>query len=192
MPDYIILPNEEESSSEYPYPAFAGGFLFFALKYVNSLRERIVILENQKQNLLQNLEKEKSTVKQLNIKNMGLSRYLMAAHRKLNKSFLDLSTALNKMEKLGAQLSIIKAENSALLEEHQRFIRENESMKVKLGSIDELKKAIRELKKEMRIKGNRGFLLKDGKLTSNANIKIEVIPARGEDNERSIPTAKSK
>lgn len=169
-----------------------GGFLFFALKYVNSLRERIVILENQKQNLLQNLEKEKSTVKQLNIKNMGLSRYLMAAHRKLNKSFLDLSTALNKMEKLGAQLSIIKAENSALLEEHQRFIRENESMKVKLGSIDELKKAIRELKKEMRIKGNRGFLLKDGKLTSNANIKIEVIPARGEDNERSIPTAKSK
>lgn len=179
-----------------------GGFLFFALKYVNSLNERIVTLENQKQNLLQDLEKEKDTVKQLNIKNIGLSHYLMVAHRRLNKSFLDLSVVLDKMEKLGAQFSVAKADNSALLAENNvllegklRLIRENNSMKAKLGSVDELKKAIRKLKKETRIKetlikGNRGLLIKDGKSTSNANIKIEVIPARGEDNERNIPAAK--
>jgi hypothetical protein len=51
-----------------------------------------------------------------------------------------------------------------------------------------LKKAIRDLKKQMRkvthkatktktiIEGNRGFLIKDGKPTSIAKIKIEVIP----------------
>ncbi|MEI6631937.1 MAG: hypothetical protein WCL25_04925 [bacterium] len=169
-----------------------GGSLFFALKYVNSLRERIVTLENQKQNLLQDLEKEKNTVEKLNIKNMGLSRYLMAARRRLNKSFSALNMALGNIEKLGAQLSIVKAENNALLEEKQGFIRENAAMKMKLGSVDELKKAIRELKRERRVKGNRGLLLKDGKPTSNANIKIEVIPVRGENNERSISAVKSK
>lgn len=58
---------------------------------------------------------------------------------------------------------------------------------MKLSSVDELKKAIRELKRRAKIEGNRGFLIKDGQLTTPAKVKIEVIPAPRKNNERSIP-----
>jgi len=70
---------------------------------------------------------------------------------------------------------------------------ENESMKAKLGSVSEMKKAIREFRKQMgkvgkEIKhqvnvnqvaqGNRGFVIKDGQPTLTPKvIKIEVTPA---------------
>jgi hypothetical protein len=51
-----------------------------------------------------------------------------------------------------------------------------------LGSVVELKKAIKELKTKTRkvlgleTEGNRGFLIKDGRPTSD-KIRIEVVPA---------------
>lgn len=157
----------------------AGAVVFLSVSYVYSLKKSIASLENQKQNLLQELEKEKKNVEQLNIRNMGLKNYLKAAQKRLGRLFLDLGVARERAERLGAQFSIAKAENNALLEERQRYVPENLAMKIKLSSVDELKKAIRELKRERSKRGNRGFIIKDGQLTSAQNIKIEVIPAGG-------------
>ena len=71
---------------------------------------------------------------------------------------------------------------------------ENQALKARLSSVEELKKAIKEVKRQMRssiveikqeketkteavIEGNRGFLLKEGKIIYPAKVKIEVVPA---------------
>ena len=156
----------------------AAGSILVALRYVAYLRENIASLENQKQNLLQDLEKEKKAVQQLNAKNTGLKTYLRAAHKRLNRLFLDLGLAKEQLGKFDLRFSILRAENKALLDERQKLVQENASLKIKLNSVDELKKAIRELKRRAKIEGNRGFLIKDGQLTTSpAKVKIEVIPA---------------
>jgi len=165
--------------------------VFLVFRYVSSLKENITTLENQKQNLLQELEKEKASLQQLTARNVGLKHYLKGAHKRLNKSFVVLGQTEEQLEKLKAQFSILKAENGALLEEKDRITNENETMKMKLSSVEELKKAIKELKKQVEIEGNRGFLIKDGQLTSAAKIKIEVSPA-STNNERNIPAAISQ
>ncbi|MBP7836393.1 MAG: hypothetical protein KA022_02850 [Candidatus Omnitrophica bacterium] len=137
--------------------------------YITSLRENIALLENQKQNLLQDLEKEKKSVAQLSARNTGLKSYLKAAHKKLNR-------VKAQMGNFDLRLSILRAENQALSDEKQRLAQENASLKMKFNSVDELKKAMRELKRRAKIEGNRGFLIKDGQLTTPAKVKIEVIP----------------
>jgi len=149
----------------------AAGSIFILLRYVASLKENIASLENQKQNLLQDLEKEKKSVQQLKARNTGLKSYLRAAHKKI----------IRVKEQIGnfdLRFSILRAENKALVDERQRLAQENASLKTKLSSVDELKKAIRELKRRAKIEGNRGFLIKNSQLTTSpAKVKIEVIPA---------------
>lgn len=148
------------------------------VRYVVHLKENIASLENQKQNLLQDLEKEKKAVQQLNAKNTGLKNYLRVAHKKVSKLFLNSGLTKEQLEKFDAKFAILQAENKALLEERQRLAQENESLKMKFNSVDELKKAMRELKRRTRIEGNRGFLIKDGQPTTfPVKVKIEVIPA---------------
>jgi hypothetical protein len=68
----------------------------------------------------------------------------------------------------------------------------NTDLTVKLSSIDELKKAIRDLKEKMRqdriaarkgskanqeIAGNRGYIIWKGQPTLKNKVRIEVIPA---------------
>ena len=166
--------------------------VFLGFRYVSSLKDNIATLENQKQNLLQDLEKEKTSVQQLTVKNIGLKNYLKGAYKRLNKSFVVLGQEEEELEKLKAEFSILKAENGALLEERDRITNENDAMKMKLNSVVELKKAIRELKRQAQIEGNQGFLIKDGKVTSTAKIRIEVSPAPIKNNERNIPTIISK
>jgi len=166
--------------------------VFLGFRYVSSLKDNIATLENQKQNLLQELEKEKAHLQQLSIKNTDLKSYLKGACKRLNKSFVDLNQEEERLEKLRAQFSILKVENGALLEERDRITSENEAMKMKLNSVDELKKAISELKRQVQREGNQGFLIKDGQLTSVTKVKIEVSPAPLNNNERNIPAVISK
>ena len=111
-------------------------FCFLALKYISSLKENISSLkesvsslENQKQNLLQEIEKEKTTVQQLNAGNAGLRDNLKSAYKRLNKSFADLDKIEDKLNKLETQISILKAEKSALLEERAKLTRQPTSDK---------------------------------------------------------------
>jgi len=88
--------------------------------YVFSLKENAVSLENQKQNLLQELEKEKAAIQQINAKNAELKSYLRAVNKRLSASFTVLDGVEERIGKLNAQISILKAENSALLEERKK------------------------------------------------------------------------
>lgn len=173
--------------------------VFSIFRYVSELKARyrlqdsltqaqgeIVVLTQEKQNLLQNLEKEKAAKEQLQVKNEGLKEYLKASKKKITRLFQDNARAQEDLEDVSAKFSILKAENRALISSHKRIYLENEEYKLKLSSVVELKKAIKELKSRKRKKpslepeGNRGFVIKDGQLTQE-KVRIEVIPAQTKD-----------
>lgn len=145
---------------------------------------QIAALTQVKQNLLQEIEKEKMLKDQLAQKNTSLKGYLKAGKNRLTRLFRDNSKTKNDLEEINATLAILKAENQALIDSRKRLYEENEQFKSKLSSIDELKKAIQELKTNkhkppiLEIEGNRGFLIKDGQPTFLEKVKIEVIPAQ--------------
>lgn len=168
------------------------------LNTLNQTKEQLATLEKQRQNLLQDLEKEKQFQQKLAQENSGLKDYLKASKKRLTKLFADFGEAEKTIEQLGAKFSVLEAENTALREQRDKLstqfiqvIQENDSLKARLSSITELKKAIKQLRRQMRevsreikkrsqdevIEGNRGFLIKDGKSTYPPKVRIEVIPA---------------
>jgi predicted Ser/Thr protein kinase len=164
---------------------------------LNQVKEEAATLKKEKQNLLQTLEKQKELQEKLVQQNSILKASLEASRIRLTKLFKDVFGKQRSIEELNSQFSIARAENKALMEKGDELKNEltlvsqvNEGMKTKLSSIAELKKAIRELKKQPRkvsprqrkpkekiIEGNRGFLVKDGKIVYPAKVRIEVIPA---------------
>jgi len=114
-------------------------------------------LSQEKQNLLRELRKEKELKEQLALKNRSLKGYLQAAKNRISSLF-------RENENTNARLSILKAENRALIDSRKRLYLENEQLKA-------AKRRIPALNRE----GNRGYLFKDGKSTMRT--RIEVIPA---------------
>ncbi|MCX5711309.1 MAG: hypothetical protein NT060_05120 [Candidatus Omnitrophica bacterium] len=155
-------------------------------------KEQIVMLESEKQKLTQELEKEKALGVKLVREKEELKDNLKASRKRLSKLFVDLSAIQKTMDQVTSQISLLKAENEALTERKTKLEQENETLKVKLSSAAELRKAIRELKKQARkvgvgmiqqsqsektLEGNQGFIIKDGLATNPAKVKIEVTPA---------------
>ena len=142
----------------------------------------VAALTQEKQNLLQELEKEKKFNEQLAAKNANLKAYLKASKGRMKRLFRDNSKTQNELEEINAKFAVLKAENRALIVSHKRNYIENEQFKLKLSSVVELKKAIRELRMKrpkdlgLETEGNRGFLIREGRSTSE-KIKIEVVPA---------------
>jgi len=172
-----------------------GVAAFSMVRYVSELKARfrlqdsltqtqaeVVVLTQEKQNLLQELGKEKELNEQLAAKNANLKVYLKASKDRMKRLFRDNSKTQNKLEETSANFAILKAENRALIDSHKRSYIENEELKLKLSSVAELKKAIRELRAkrsktpDLEIEGNQGFLIRDGQSTIE-KIKIKVIPA---------------
>jgi len=180
--------------------------IFSAYKYVSALKEKyellnalneiklqVQILENDKQNLLRDLDKEKQLADKLSQQNTGLKENLKASITRLTKLFMGVEQTQKSLDDLHAQFSLVKAENAALKDQVSQVTTENENLKTRLSSVAELKKALREFRRQMgkvgkeiqkKTKadqvtvGNRGFLLKDGQPTLSPKvIKIEVIPA---------------
>lgn len=172
-----------------------GITIFSMIRYVSELKARfrlqdtlnqaqsnIATLAQEKQNLLQELGKEKEFNEQLAAKNERLRAYAKASNTRLTRLFQESSKTQSEFEDTSAKFAILKAENRALIASHKRSYTENEQLQLKLSSVVELKKAIRELriKKPKRSsltnEGNQGFIIKDGQSTLE-KIKIEVIPA---------------
>jgi chromosome segregation ATPase len=168
------------------------------LNSLNQAQEEAAILSKEKQNLLQDLEKEKELQRKMSQDNAELKEYLLASKDRITKLFKEVKETQDTIEQLSAQITLAKAENKALIEEAQEIrsnltqvSQENEALKFKMSSIDGLKRAIRELKLQRRkmnleimkakakefIEGNLGYLIRDGKPTYPAKIRIEVIPA---------------
>ena len=144
---------------------------FSMVRYVTELKLRlglqnslsqaqgeVVSLTQEKQNLLQELRKEKELKEQLALKNKALKGYLKAGKNRISRLF-------RENENTKASLSILKAENRALIDSRKRIYLENEQLKAGKRSIPALKR-----------EGNRGYLLKDGKPTMKT--RIEVIPVQ--------------
>jgi len=182
--------------SVYKYISALSG-RYELLNALNEIKQQIQVLENDKQSLLLELEKEKQLADKLSEQNAGLRDNLRASIARLTRLFADAENAQESLEDIRAQFSLLKAENTALKEQFTQMSSENESMKAKLGSVSEMKKAIREFRKQMgkvgkEIKqqvnanqvaeGNRGFVIRDGQPTLTPAptpkvIKIEVVPA---------------
>jgi len=168
------------------------------LNTLNQIKEQVATLEKKEQGLLETLEKEKELQRKLSQENSGLKDGLKISKIRLMKLFREAKETQKSIEQLNAQFSILKAENKALIEKEDKLkaqfsqvSQENETLKARLGSVVELKKAIRELKRQMRkvsieinqetqdekiVEGNHGFLIKDGKLTYPTRVRIKVIP----------------
>ena len=186
-----------------------GVTVFSMVRYVSELKARFRLqdsltqtqdeaarLSQQRQNLLQELGKEQEFNQQLVVRSKKLKAYSRASATRMKRFFRDSAITQNELEDISAKFSILKAENRALIDRHKRSYLQNEQLKFKLGSVAELKKAIRELRAQrfqhpdLEIGGNQGFLIKDGRSTSE-KIKIEVISApnkalRGSSGETSV------
>jgi len=162
------------------------------LNSLKSLKEQVVALEVEKQNLSQELDQATELQQELSEDISRLKDNLKASYGRLTKLFADFERVHQAIEQLDSQNSLLKAENAALREETNNLDLEKENLQARLSSLTELKKAIRELKLKMRkvkteikekvtteevIEGNRGFLVKDGKSTHPLlKVRIEVTP----------------
>jgi len=164
------------------------------LTQLNQVKEQVTALENEKQNLLQTLEKEKETGRELNEENSKLKKNLKAGARKINKTTATLSEIKSELERINTEIAALKETNKALEEAKNAAEKESDNLRARLSSATELKKAMGELKKQafkvgvqvieknqqridQETMGNQGFVIKDGKPTYPPSIKIEVSPA---------------
>jgi chromosome segregation ATPase len=188
--------------------------LYSALMYVVSLQRNTELQQEvgvQKQRngelvqenheLTASLEQEKANNEELRRKNSVLKQYLRAGTEKVRKLDREFFEACGRIQQLSTEVSLLKAENTDLRvsqeaadEKLGQVTLENDSLKAKLASIKELKKAIRDLKRQARgviftirrhmgmdksLDGNRGYLVRDGKYTPPAapgKVTIEVMP----------------
>lgn len=197
-----------------------GASIFSTVKYASSLREKhtlqasleerkadISALQNEKQNLVQEIGKEKELNLKFMQRNTLLKDNLKAGKNRLERLFVKYDHANEDVDRLNSQVAILKAENTAVRAEGEKLKlelaqagQENERLNNRLNSVVELKKAIRELKmkksipsveiKEIEVKkkptteaeltGNCGYVIKDGvpfSGVSSVKVKIEVNPA---------------
>jgi chromosome segregation ATPase len=169
------------------------------------VQKRTAVLEKEKQKLLQQIEKQKAIQDQLDQEALALggakegqeSKEIIIIQQADEGRY---NEAHKIIEELNLRLASLKEENQALKEKEVQLnaeiaslAQENSILKARLNSIPELKKAIRDVKLRMRqmsasirskmrteqviIGGNKGYLLKDGKATGPAKIKIDVKPA---------------
>jgi chromosome segregation ATPase len=177
-----------------------GIIIFSVYKYILSLKEQIMALEDEGQALMQTLEKERELEQKLTQENSELQDNLKVNEEKLTRLNDDFAQVQNAIEQLNSQVSGLIAENTTLKEKEDKLIKEltrvyneKKGLQARLSSITELKKAIKELNKQVykvgaevkeKIKakntaireGNYGFLIKNSKSTYPAKVKIEVRP----------------
>lgn len=143
--------------------------------------------------IMQELEHEKALRLELVEENIMLKDYLRASRKRLSKLFGEFNALEKEVVARDERLNVMKTQIAQLETDKEALEQENESMRFKLTSIPELKKAIREVKikvrdaaRELREKlridtsiwGNAGYLVKNGQNTSQpSGVKIEVTPA---------------
>lgn len=160
---------------------------------LNQTKERLTALEIEKQSLLKQRDRLNLENTAINQEKSELQDKLRINEEKLVKLAEDFQATQSTVEQLNSHISLLKEKNASLVQEKDNLILEKDTLQVKLGSIAELKKTIKELKRKMRrawtvtkkskvdteeSEGNRGFLVRSGKSTYPAKIKIEVRPGQ--------------
>ena len=160
--------------------------IFVVFRYILSLRKDVATLEDQRQNLLVSLEKEKQVGQQLAQENTTLKANLVASRKKIAKLMADYSAEQKTLDELKARFALVQAENAALRGEKQKVAEEIEALQGKVDSSSRRKRQMPRVSTEMRkesetqqkiSEGNYGYTTKNGKTTYPARIKVEVLPA---------------
>jgi chromosome segregation ATPase len=190
--------------------AFLVGITFFSVfKYISSFKEKydlssnleqvsrqVAALEDEKKGLMQDLEKEKALYQRATEESLQLKDNLNLTQEKLNQLGSELYASEKTIEELNSQFSAVRAENLALRDQIQsldlemaKVVQDKEKLQTRLSSIADLKKAIKDLRQQMRqtkkeiqirtktgeiMLGNQGFVIRDGKPTYPTRVKIEV------------------
>jgi len=120
-------------------------------------KAEVIALTDQNQKLLQSLEKEKKQAADLIEMNLLYKANMKAGSRRMDRLFSDLNKVTKSAEELSSQMSVLKAENAAIRSEDDilkselvQIRNQNDELNAKLNSLAELKKAIKDLKRQKR------------------------------------------
>jgi regulator of replication initiation timing len=157
--------------------------------------ESTALSEKEKQNLLQELKKDKKLLKDLEWKKARLKAFSRAAESRIKEIYSDLKGAQREIEDLNSKISVLKAESISLKEQNKKLSLENQDLLKRIGSKNAFNKAkdrfgrefwkafmIRKPSEDKQLYGNRGFLLKDGKSTCATAIDIKITPIKESNN----------
>jgi|GEM_PF-775938 len=169
-------------------------------KILAKMKGEITALETQKQKLSQDLVKEQEVGQKLSAENAGLAEQLKIHTDNLAQLQCDLQKAQGTIDELNNKISALNAQMITLKQENSRYTQvaqERDELKARMNSVSELKKAIKELKQQMRKTGseikkevkkkttqpetrpglNYGYIIKDGQSTISSKVNIQVNPA---------------
>lgn len=166
---------------------------------LSQAQEDIKLIELVRDNLNLDLEKALEAEKDLILENSGLKDQIKTEQDRFTVAIRE---AQANMDSLAEQISISREESAALVSQIDGLKnqlsaadREKDRMAATLSSMDELKKAIKDLRRrtrqakrfapitivadsEKQVKeitlGNRGFIVRNGKLTYPSRVKIDV------------------
>ena len=175
----------------------AIGILFIASVW------RMVVVEQEKRRLATAYEQAQQTLGQLQAERTHLSEELTGAHQTIEQQSSTMANIQQELKQLGDRLAQTTNELTALQQAHQQLQRsqasllaEKQQLEAKLSSIQELKLAIRDVKRKLRDErlaawqahveamkaadqrrlalGNRGYLVRDGVPTVGARASLHV------------------
>jgi chromosome segregation ATPase len=170
------------------------------LTQLQQINEEVESLEADKNTLELDFQKEKRIKESVINENAQLKDELKLSQDQIGELENQLRDSTIKLDKLDSRVAVAKAENSALREQIEslqlqlsQVSQDRQELQARLSSIEELKKAIKELRQKISLTrsdlnqglrtesgdiiiGNRGFIIKDGKPTFPAKVRIEVAP----------------
>jgi chromosome segregation ATPase len=155
---------------------------------LNTLKEHLSNQLKEKTNLIAEKEKlQQELMKELAIKD----EKLVKVEELLNKAQMDIEQLQQKINRLESQNASLVQEKQLLLENLDKLNQEHSALLSRWQSIEELRKAIIQLKRKIysqrrqtsktedrAIQGNRGYIIKDGLPTLKPKVKIEVVPVQ--------------
>jgi len=161
---------------------------------------RLRALSDDKAQLSAELGKEHARAQEALEEEEFMSHMMRAGAGTIDQLHRQAAGSRERLAGLNETITLLKEETEQLREEGiatqeklASATEGNELMQVKLGSVKELRKAIRDLRQEARkiaielrrkarsayalVGGNHGYLVKDGRPTAPARVSIEVRPA---------------
>ena len=154
-----------------------------ALVELNNAKSQVIGLQNEKQNLVQLLGKEKKDNLDLMQRYSLLKNNYRAGAKRISRLF----AAADNLQSQIVSLKALQEEDNRLRLELAQVTHERDDLVSRFTSLTELKKAIREIKKNRKLyrttednsqltEGNSGYIIKDGKPFNSPKIRIEVNP----------------
>lgn len=164
--------------------------------------QEIIEMERVRDNLSGDLERAREGAQNLMLENSGLKNRIKEDQIKFSLLEAAIVEAQDNAEVLSEQISIARQENAAFVNQIDSLraglsaaAQDRDRMAAALSSIDGLKKAIRDLRRKTRsarrsspvmvgtdakrrvneiLMGNKGYIIRNGKITTPARVKIEV------------------